>query len=144
MSGILDNIVFNVIPIIVVLFVMLMTIKLFSIIIMKIFKDANKAKVDKITKVIMSCAVLIGIAVIALSVAFLSNPFERKNAKTITSAVVDESYVAPSTNEIATSNKESVTTKDKENKESAATDNTKAMEDALKLFDDVEKSVNQK
>ena len=99
-------------------------------------KDEDKPEIKKWTQVANSGMTSLAILIAIMCVFFLTSPFERTyhemEAETI--APVDATFVEPTKEEIEQSNEVAVTKVSDQKRKDATEDNTQAMKDAGKLF----------
>ena len=96
----------------------------------------SQERVHKTARIAYGSATsLAGLLTVAV-VLFLTSPLERnyEDMKRIAPAAPNPEYIAPSKEEIAVTNKQAVTRQADEKRTEATRDNTQAMEDAVRLF----------
>lgn len=145
LPGLIDNFIYNIAPIFIVVIVALIILIIIQRLVTKhilaqVDEDITKEIKDKLNKgfvIIKSIVVCSGIIAALLSFVFLSNPFENKNVETITPAHIDENYKPQNQKQIEETNKQAVTKKSNEVNKQATEENTEAMDKAIDAFSKV-------
>jgi nitrogen fixation/metabolism regulation signal transduction histidine kinase len=99
-------------------------------------ENAERKAIEKVAGMWRIVATCTAIVVALLFVFLIFNPTERppEEIQTIPEALVDETYVPPTEEEISKSNEERLKAQHEPREKEAEEDNTKAMNDAINLF----------
>ncbi|MGD9157258.1 MAG: hypothetical protein PVG39_02530 [Desulfobacteraceae bacterium] len=90
--------------------------------------------VKKVMKILRFAITVVALVIAVAIGMFLHNFYARPHIPTVRDAVVDDSYVAPTKEEVAKTNEEIVNKPHIEKEEAAEKDNNKAMQEANELF----------
>lgn len=102
---------------------------------LKHFTDEKTQKIiTKAYKAILGGMIAAVALIVFIVLVFLSNPLERANIKTNTAAMVDNSYIDKTREEINKTNKEVVERKHIEKETEATNDNERAFAESKELF----------
>jgi len=120
-------------PILLIYFITLFVIFLIKKQIIK-FCPKTISIVTLISKITMIAVTIAMVLTVVIVFGFLSNPFERAKIKTISPAIIDETFNPKPLNEIRMENEEVINKKHIEKEVEATTDNQKAFEDSKNIF----------
>lgn len=127
----------HIIPMLVIYLIVIFAVVLVRRQILKNYPSLVKLTI-RISKVIFGVLTLGIILIIIIVLGFLSNPFEREQIKTISTATIDQEFKDAKSNEITEINKEVVNRSHIEKEIEATKDNQKALEDSKNIFKDTE------
>jgi len=150
LEGLTDNLLYNILPvtcIAILVFILIMVIPKIVLNTVGLDKDSDEYKhiyssLEIFKKIGWVFTIFTYAVVVILCLAFLSNPRENKSKSTIIGSEYNPSYQNQKEPEISKSNNESVTKKAADMNREASEDNSKAMSESFKVFDDAEKSAN--
>ncbi len=123
-------------------------IQLIRISVLKGMKGLDEARLErakKIFKLLSLVITVVAASVILLVALFLSNPNERvyEDMRKITPAKSDPDFIPPTKTEIDEQNREAVEEPHREKADQAVRENREAMDNAMELFDKIEKEAEQ-